>query len=181
MIDTASNHNLPPLLLILASILISVQSPMFVWLVDGMILSPKSKSSPHLRLTKSSQRVGNVDASTVIDPTSHQIWDAGHASSCIFGNTIKNTIDNTGDKILRGKRVLKLGSGTGVVGLTCALHGTSFVCLTNGSPTFRSNALADNFAHKVQVRSLKWGDADDMLPLVSELGPFDLVVGIDLL
>lgn len=106
------------------------------------------------------------------DSTGCKIWDAGR----ILSSKV-SAMD------LSGKRVLELGSGTGVGGLTAAACGAS-VCLTDRSPAMlsliESNAAANGLEERVRVCPLSWGCPYDTAEIL-EHGPFDLIIGSDLL
>ena len=106
------------------------------------------------------------------DSTGSKIWDSGRLLSSLLST-----------KDLSGVRVLELGSGTGVGGLTAAGCGAS-VCLTDGSAAMldllRQNIEANGLERQATVQRLRWGDADECASVVA-LGPFDLIVGSDLL
>lgn len=75
-----------------------------------------------------------------------------------------------------GKRVLELGSGTGIAGLAAVLAGAAFVTLTDRhvEQATANVRLNPSLAAHVRVRSLQWGatSADDEA--------VDLVLGADL-
>lgn len=85
----------------------------------------------------------------------------------------------------RGKKVLELGAGTGVVGLVLAAHGADVTLtdLPEALPILRHNAAA-NFepgtpeAERVRVLPLDW--TQGLSPALRQLQPFDVVVGADL-
>lgn len=60
----------------------------------------------------------------MVDGLGGEIW----SSSYILARYLEQNVD------LRGKRVLELGAGCGLVGLTCAARGASFVMLTDEFP-----------------------------------------------
>ncbi|KAI0079721.1 S-adenosyl-L-methionine-dependent methyltransferase [Panus rudis PR-1116 ss-1] len=77
---------------------------------------------------------------------------------------------------LKRKRVLELGSGTGLVGLAAAILGAS-VWITDQAPLLeimRRNVDMNNLGHSVKVMELNWGD-----PLPQDLPPFDLILAAD--
>eukprot|EP00928_Gymnodinium_smaydae_P008965 TRINITY_DN1330_c1_g1_i1.p1 TRINITY_DN1330_c1_g1~~TRINITY_DN1330_c1_g1_i1.p1 ORF type:complete len:256 (+),score=24.94 TRINITY_DN1330_c1_g1_i1:88-855(+) len=80
-----------------------------------------------------------------------------------------------------GKRVLELGSGTGVVGIVLASLGANVTLtdLPQAIPLIEKN-IALNFSEQSSLRpraiALNWRD-----PVPSGLGPFDLVVCCDVL
>ena len=80
---------------------------------------------------------------------------------------------------IRGKRVLDLSAGAGLVGIACAAHGAS-VTLTDVGATqlqlLRDNAALNSVLDSVSILEFGWGDD------VGKLGAgFDLVVASDLL
>nr|QSQ68602.1 hypothetical protein PY_023339 [Puya raimondii] len=83
-------------------------------------------------------------------------------------------------------RILELGSGTGLVGLAAAAALRARVVLTDLPhvlPNLRFNARANAplLASRgaAAVRQLRWGERDDLLPLAASEGPFDAVLGSD--
>lgn len=89
------------------------------------------------------------------------------------------------ERDLSGKAVLELGSGTGVGGLTAAAAGASSVLLTDGSDAAlellqRNVASNGETSSSLEVARMYWGDEDDTADVASR-GPFDLVIGSDLL
>jgi predicted nicotinamide N-methyase len=87
-------------------------------------------------------------------------------------------------ELVRGKRVLELGSGTGLCGLAVALLGARQVVLTDyNDPAME--LLADNVAlngvqERCLCRKLTWGDRESAHALAADAGgPFDLVIGTD--
>lgn len=109
--------------------------------------------------------------------TGLRTWDAAmHLASYL-------TVE--GQDLVRGKRVLELGAGTGLVALVCAKAlGAANVLATDGSPDV-VDALQDGiFVNglqgdgRVSAAKLRWG----RYPEVQGLGPgdFDVVVGADI-
>jgi len=113
------------------------------------------------------------------DLTGNRIWDAGRVLARLL---------ECGNEMLcvpvAGLRVLELGSGTGIGGLAAAAVGASKVVLTDKSeealPLLKANARENGFDAVVHVRRLEWGSEMEMEE-VAALGPFDLIVGSDLL
>ncbi|XP_027362181.1 protein N-lysine methyltransferase METTL21A-like [Abrus precatorius] len=78
---------------------------------------------------------------------------------------------------LRGKKVLELGAGAGLPGLTAAMLGANHVLLTDVEPLIKAlvrNVEANGLGNVVKVRKLVWGR--DESP-----GEFDLVLMSDVL
>ena len=116
--------------------------------------------------------IGDVGNAFQTDTTGFKIWDAGRALSAVLS-----------EEPLTGKRVLELGSGTGVGGLTAAAAG-AVVCLTDGSkamlPLLRANAESNGLSDRVSVHRMRWGYEHEMAEAAAT-GPYDLIVGSDLL
>lgn len=81
---------------------------------------------------------------------------------------------------IKGKRILELGAGTGVVGLTCARYGATHVALTDNEPELLElmdkNIKANSLSESVCARLLDWNDKSTYLT-----DPFDCVVAADVL
>jgi predicted nicotinamide N-methyase len=79
-----------------------------------------------------------------------------------------------------GKRILEVGAGTGVVGLTAAAHGAEVV-LTDRDivvPLLKENIRESDLP--AQAMQLEWGDSDD-ISAAKDHGPYDVLVGSDIL
>lgn len=103
------------------------------------------------------------------------LWDAGLALS----KFLTFQAENEQGRRFTGLRVLELGAGTGVVGLTLAKYGAK-VTLTDCEPELltllRRNAEANGVAGSVQFHDLHWGDRSTYLT-----APYDLIVAADVL
>ena len=91
--------------------------------------------------------------------------------------------------LCKGKRVLELGSGTGVAGLTAAACGADFVLLTDlriGVDLLKENVQHNKLNDRVRVSALEWGNsthiqhARNVLQESNKRG-FDLILGSDVL
>eukprot|EP00747_Dinoflagellata_sp_TGD_P191425 gnl/TRDRNA2_/TRDRNA2_54781_c0_seq1.p1 gnl/TRDRNA2_/TRDRNA2_54781_c0~~gnl/TRDRNA2_/TRDRNA2_54781_c0_seq1.p1 ORF type:complete len:497 (-),score=96.64 gnl/TRDRNA2_/TRDRNA2_54781_c0_seq1:54-1544(-) len=83
----------------------------------------------------------------------------------------------------RGKRVLELGAGTGLVAIALGLEGAQ-VCATDGNPKVVEGALrnvetAKPLTGSVRLEVFDWNSLDD-LKRIQEAGPWDAIVGSDL-
>jgi len=136
-------------------------------------LAPNRMKPRKLRLIEGTADE-NIRAVSGSDSTGRKIWDAGHALSRL--------LTNNSDSLL-GKQILELGSGTGIVGLTAAAEGAT-VCLTDGAmsllPMLEANVEENDLQHRARVRCLQWGDEEEIAAVASE-GPFDMIIGSDLL
>jgi hypothetical protein len=91
---------------------------------------------------------------------------------------------------LTGKRVLELGSGIGLGGMVAAMAG-AHVTLTDGAPevvrllqrnTARNIAAIEACGGSISAcHMLRWGEWDDVERACSKHGPFDIIIGADLL
>ena len=140
-------------------------------------------SADHAREAKASAD-GSCTAGTV--------WDAGivlaaHVFDAYRAST-NNADDRSGNEGTVALRCLDLGSGTGIVGLAAAASGGfSRVVLTDlpsVTPLLERNTASNSArmptAVQIEAVPMRWDD-DDELRRVAELGPFDLIVGGDLL
>ena len=102
-----------------------------------------------------------------------RIWDSGRELS----SQLLLRADE-----LPGKRVLELGAGTGIGGLTAAACGAECVLSDQAEllPLLNQNIQANELQLSAMATQLLWGDAADM-ERVGASGPFDLVCGSDLL
>ncbi|KAJ1482011.1 putative methyltransferase-domain-containing protein, partial [Baffinella frigidus] len=85
--------------------------------------------------------------------------------------------------LVRGKRVVELGSGTGVLGLVCARLGAERVILTDlpeQLPLLEDNVRRNALETRVAVRGCAWGSQPAVREVIAALGgPPDLVVASD--
>ncbi|KAJ8588755.1 hypothetical protein M405DRAFT_874209 [Rhizopogon salebrosus TDB-379] len=92
------------------------------------------------------------------------------------GEVLSSYITFRGTGYLRGKRIVELGSGTGLVGLVAgALGGT--VWITDQAPLLdimRQNVMLNNLQSQVSVCELNWGEK-----LSLEIPPPDLILAAD--
>ena len=83
-------------------------------------------------------------------------------------------------EIVKKKRILELGCGTGAVGIVCSWLGATKVLLTDGSPIVletTSRNLKANRASKASLQRLRWGYDDDLAK--AQPGSWDLVVAAE--
>ena len=93
-----------------------------------------------------------------------------------------------GPQVVKGLRVLELGSGSGLLGLGCGLLGAREIVLTDlpcHVPRLLENARINDGALaassvSVKVVSLEWG-ADDEVTEAAVGPPFDVVLACELL
>jgi predicted nicotinamide N-methyase len=90
---------------------------------------------------------------------------------------------------LQGKRVLELGSGTGIIGILLARHCSVYerVILTDLEkvcPLIKANLVANDLGEqlnngKIVVEALDWSDTASLPPSVLAAGPLDVVLVSD--
>lgn len=100
-----------------------------------------------------------------------RVWPSGEALARVL----------EGER-LAGKRVLELGAGTGVAGLAAARQGAEvFVTdLPEMLPLLAANIGANSLAARAEAMPLRWGNEYDLEAALAR-GPFDLVIGTDIL
>lgn len=101
------------------------------------------------------------------------VWDAGRALSQLIEE----------ESSVKGRNVLELGSGTGIGGLTAAARGAQTVLTDRPSmiALLNANIAANSLSRAATATSLEWGDYSDADRVLREHGPFDLLIGSDLL
>ncbi|CAM9451428.1 unnamed protein product [Choristocarpus tenellus] len=122
-------------------------------------------------------------------------WSVQHGGHTIWGCAplLSSYLVKSG--VTTGKRVLELGSGMGVCGLIAHRVGASEVVLTDGDQSLLSHLhenIMVNIGFYGEEKSeegcrpahschLRWGNNKDAIQLMEELGPFDVVLGSDLI
>jgi predicted nicotinamide N-methyase len=107
-----------------------------------------------------------------------RVWDSAILMSKWFEKMQHET------NFLSGKRVIELGSGTGLLGLICAKLGASLVVLTDLPvllQTMQQNIERNQLQQQCVARALNWNDAQGVESLLKEFGTFDYVVASDVL
>mmetsp|Transcript_12884 Transcript_12884/g.25005 ORF Transcript_12884/g.25005 Transcript_12884/m.25005 type:complete len:589 (+) Transcript_12884:217-1983(+) len=84
----------------------------------------------------------------------------------------------------KGKRVLDLSAGLGLLGIACAKMGANVVLTDVGSKqvkTMQENVALNGFGtEQVVCAPLAWGDEEAYNEIVTRYGPFDVVLASDL-
>ncbi|EGG25273.1 hypothetical protein DFA_03521 [Cavenderia fasciculata] len=99
------------------------------------------------------------------------VWDASIVMSKYFDSEI-------GSKALQGKRVIELGAGVGLLGISLSLMGADITLTDQQSmhEILNLNVRTNCLLTKTKVAELWWGnDVTDFHP------PFDMIVGSDLM
>lgn len=112
--------------------------------------------------------------------TGLRTWEAAlHLGAYLLSSPEASTL-------VKGKRVLELGAGTGLLGLMCAGHlGAKQVIATDGDEgvieALKENASCNELVSQTAFRQLWWGRALKGSWLVQELASYDcdLVIGAD--
>ncbi|KAJ7873281.1 putative methyltransferase-domain-containing protein [Mycena olivaceomarginata] len=92
------------------------------------------------------------------------------------GEVLSQYIVQRGPQSLRGKNVLELGSGTGLVGLVAAMLGGT-VYLTDQAPLLnimRENVQVNKLSHLCVVEELNWGE-----PIPADIPRPDVILAAD--
>ena len=160
--------------------------PFSLQLAEDRILNVEQRpcvSAAHARESKASAD-GSCTASTV--------WDAGVVLAMhVFAHRLPTApvLPQSADAPSRApRRCLDLGSGTGIVGLAAAASGSFEQVVLTDLPTVVPLLLQNIklneaiIAANCQVDAIECGwDSTKMLRRVARRGPFDLIVGGDLL
>ncbi|KAF9495732.1 S-adenosyl-L-methionine-dependent methyltransferase [Pleurotus eryngii] len=92
------------------------------------------------------------------------------------GLVLANHLIEKGSDFLKGKTILELGSGTGLVGLAAAILG-GHVWITDQAPlldTMRRNVILNDLSQEVTVAELDWG-----LPIPESIPKPDIILAAD--
>lgn len=103
-----------------------------------------------------------------------KVWDCAALMSRWF---------EKGD-FVRGRTVLELGAGTGLLGYACAVLGAKHVVITDIQSilaTMEKNVEYTGLGDVVIPRALNWNDMDAVRALKDEFGHFDMIVASDVL
>mmetsp|Transcript_145919 Transcript_145919/g.269107 ORF Transcript_145919/g.269107 Transcript_145919/m.269107 type:complete len:400 (+) Transcript_145919:27-1226(+) len=117
------------------------------------------------------------------DESGIQAWDGG-LDLCRGASTGQLRMSQDGKVkpvVLKGKRVLELGSGTGVAGIGAAFGGASSVVMTDANEDVCQLAKKNVGYNKVKgtsVARLRWGNIEDEQKVFSK-GPFDIVMAAE--
>jgi len=101
------------------------------------------------------------------------VWDAALVLAKYFENT---TVFPPG--YFKGKRILELGSGTGLIGIVLALLGAN-VIVTDQQPLLKlmnHNILRNEIEKRATAEVLNWGEEDQHVN-----SPFDVIVACDVI
>ncbi|KAF5388323.1 hypothetical protein D9615_000114 [Tricholomella constricta] len=93
------------------------------------------------------------------------------------GEVLASFLAKQGAAYVRGRTILELGSGTGLVGLVAAKLGGTTVCITDQAmllDIMRRNVRANALQDSVRVAELNWGT-----PLPQDISPPDLILAAD--
>jgi predicted nicotinamide N-methyase len=110
------------------------------------------------------------------------IWDSGI--------TLARFLEKEDGVRVAGKRVIELGSGTGLAGLAAAACGADSVLLTDmfGMKLLESNVRRNGLQSLVRVAPLSWGDPDDIKHALARStdstkpgSHYDVIIGSDVL
>lgn len=113
-----------------------------------------------------------IEAGTPLPPPGAFIWDAGVVLAAMLGD----------DPAIAGKRIVELGSGTGIAGLSAAAAG-AHVVLTDrsaGMALLEANIALNGLDDIAVASELLWGSTLDANEIKSH-GSFDVICGSDLL
>ena len=125
--------------------------------------------------------VGGVKLEIHMDPEGN--WSAG-CGATVWDSALSLSAYLEGDGIdVKGKRVLEIGAGTGLVGLVCAVLGATTILADHprALPLLEHNAEENGkiTGAVVECKPLEWGNASHAKELKMMGGDFDLVVCSD--
>jgi len=130
-------------------------------------LASSNTSTPQLR---SPGPVVSINLSVDASPGCGGIaWPAGEV--------LAEYITHLGPEFVKGRNVLELGSGTGLVGLVCGKLCAEVVWITDQAPLLdimNCNVHLNSLSPNVKVLELNWGD-----PLPNSLPQPDLILAAD--
>jgi len=118
------------------------------------------------------------------DRTGQYMWPGGIdlARGASTGKLRMSEDESIKSVSIEGKRVLELGCGTGIVGISAAIGGASSVLLTDANPELIVNTqrnidrnLKGNESSKVATQRLRWGNKEDEARAIAS-GPFDVIL-----
>ena len=130
---------------------------------------------------KGALRLGPLTIACEPGAIAGQVWGAGCALAQYL-LTSEGALRVLG-RVLHGDGldVVELGSGTGIVGLACAVAGAGSVLLTDlpeHCDRLEANILLNKLDSSVEARSLPWGDLDALYEAVPN--GCDVIIGADL-
>jgi hypothetical protein len=111
--------------------------------------------------------------------TGGTVWQGSHILA-------KLLVSQPSEFVTGNPRVVELGCGVGLVGLTAAALGATHVALTDMETSVAAHNLEQcgldaETRRRVHVSNLKWGCEEQLeLVLGAECAPFDLVLGSDI-
>lgn len=112
-------------------------------------MHPSEVPSPAPSIEDVAKRLLN-DSNTTVEYVTDAFADIGVPALCVMPTVFRPEVSFSGQflaralpdlsDLYRGRRVLDLGCGTGLLGLVCAAHGAQSVAFTDLSPSAAANA-----------------------------------------